>query len=311
MPAGVGRGDGLRSRSMPAYVPTERIDTLAGRILATGASPGLVLALTDRDRLLDVRCYGHANPAAEEPVTRETLFPIGSISKSFTALCLLQLAERGELDLQRPVNELLPWFPVPEITVHHLLTHTGGIVMGLDELPCSPAGVLDLARVPAMPPGEHFWYSNAGYQALGYILERLTGERFWETYRRAIFEPLGMNATSGVISNELCAAAGGGPPPAARRPAVAALRPAGRVALVRVRQRRRQHLLPAAELAAYLRMLLNRGDGVARRRLVRALDRALHRQRRGRHVRLRPGRARCRRTRRGSGTAAAWSVTTR
>ena len=82
--------------------------------------------------------YGHADPAAGRPVDAHTLFQIGSISKSFTAICLLRQWERGRLDLDAEVRTLLPWFPFDGITVHHLLSHTGGIVCSLGDPP-SPA----------------------------------------------------------------------------------------------------------------------------------------------------------------------------
>src|SRR6476469_6685515 len=105
----------------------DAVDALAERILATGATPGLALAVTDRDGGLDVRCYGLADPAAGRPVTAETLFEIGSITKSFTAVCLMRRVDRGELDLQSEVRSLVPLFPVPAVTVHQLLTHTAGL----------------------------------------------------------------------------------------------------------------------------------------------------------------------------------------
>ncbi|HLL50099.1 MAG TPA: serine hydrolase domain-containing protein, partial [Thermomicrobiales bacterium] len=80
--------------------------------MAADNTPGLALALTDRERTLRVATYGFADLAARAPVTADTLFEIGSIGKSFTSLALLREHEAGILDLQAPVTRYLPWFEV-------------------------------------------------------------------------------------------------------------------------------------------------------------------------------------------------------
>jgi D-alanyl-D-alanine carboxypeptidase len=179
----------------------ERVDALAQRLIAAGATPGAAVAICDRERLLGVWSHGHADPAAGTPVTERTMFEIGSISKSFTAICLVRRWERGELDLDVEVANLLPWFPLEGITVHHLLSHTGGLPCSLGDPPSPGFEVLMLAESARAPAGERFWYSNVGYQALGFVLERLTGEPFADTYRREIFAPLALEHTEPVITN--------------------------------------------------------------------------------------------------------------
>jgi D-alanyl-D-alanine carboxypeptidase len=93
------------------------------------------------------------------------------------------------------VQALLPWFPFDGITVHHLLSHTGGIICSLGDPPSPGYEVLALAGTARERAGERFWYSNVGYQTLGLVLERLTGEPFADTYRREILGPMGMDAT--------------------------------------------------------------------------------------------------------------------
>jgi D-alanyl-D-alanine carboxypeptidase len=153
------------------------------------------VAVADGERILWAGHYGHADPAARKPVDEHTLFEIGSISKSFTASCLLRQWEAGRLDLDADMRTVLPWFPLDGITVHHLLSHTGGIICSLGDPPSPAAEVVALADAARAPVGSGFWYSNVGYQALGYLLERLTGEPFAETYRREIIEPLGLART--------------------------------------------------------------------------------------------------------------------
>jgi D-alanyl-D-alanine carboxypeptidase len=179
------------------------VDALAVRLIAAGATPGAAVAIGDRDRILAVRSYGRADQAAGLPVDEHTLFQIGSISKSFTALCLLRVWERGRLDLDAEVTALLPWFPVAGVTVHHLLSHTGGIICSLGDPPSPGYEVLTLAETARAAAGERFWYSNVGYQALGYVLEGLTGEPYASTYRRQIIAPLGLRETEPALTNAL------------------------------------------------------------------------------------------------------------
>jgi CubicO group peptidase (beta-lactamase class C family) len=173
----------------------ERVDALAARLIAAGATPGAAVAVAHGERVLWAGHYGHADPAAGRPIDEHTLFEIGSISKSFTAACLLRQWQAGRLDLDAEMRTVLPWFPFDGITVHHLLSHTGGIVCSLGDPPSPAAEVLALAGTARAPAGSGFWYSNVGYQALGYALERLTGEPFAETYRREIIGPLGLGST--------------------------------------------------------------------------------------------------------------------
>lgn len=181
----------------------ERVDALAARLIAAGATPGAAVAVADGERILWAGYYGHADPAAARPVAAHTLFEIGSISKSFTAVCLLRQWQAGRLDHDAEMRTVLPWFPFEGITVHHLLSHTGGIVCSLGDPPSPAAEVLALADTARAPAGSGFWYSNVGYQALGYALERLTGEPFAEIYRREIIEPLGLRSTEPLTTIEV------------------------------------------------------------------------------------------------------------
>lgn len=160
------------------------------------------MAVADRERILWAGHYGQADPAGR-PVGPETLFQIGSISKSFTAACLLRQWTAGRLDLEADMQEVLPWFPLAGIAVHHLLSHTGGIICSLGDPPSPKAEVLALAGSARAPVGSGFWYSNVGYQALAYLLERLTGEPFAETYRREIIGPLGLARTEPLTTLEV------------------------------------------------------------------------------------------------------------
>ena len=100
---------------------------------------GAALAITDRDAVLGVVVRGFADVAAGTPVRPETRFEIGSISKSFSAAIVMQEVEAGRLDLHVSINEILPWLELPEpfgpITLHHLMTHSSGLLIGTEDSP--------------------------------------------------------------------------------------------------------------------------------------------------------------------------------
>jgi len=202
---------------MPAYhsrvlsrAAIDAIDVEAETMVARTGQPGLALALTDRDGVLLARTYGAADVATGAPLSPEALFEIGSIGKSFTAVLVLQLAEAGRIDLTAPVDRYLPWFHVPQppgappIAIEHLLTHTAGIVAGVDATPEAAFQVWALRDTPARSaPGARFHYSNVGYKALGLVLEAIEGRRYPELLRERILETLGMTASEPAITNDM------------------------------------------------------------------------------------------------------------
>src|SRR5215470_13155562 len=174
---------------------------IARHMLETGA-PGLTLALANRDGLIRVSTYGYADTKAGLRVVPETMFEIGSISKSFVSLALMQLHEEGKLDLSKPITQYLPWLKINSkfepITTHHILTHTAGlpgVPLLLDAL------LNDLWT--AYPPGKQFLYCNTGYNILGFLVEALDKRPFAESIRVRLLEPLGMSASAPVITNQL------------------------------------------------------------------------------------------------------------
>jgi D-alanyl-D-alanine carboxypeptidase len=123
-------GQNLVARQDPA---PDRVANVLRMIDAASADviPALVIAVTDRNRTLGVIAHGHADIKTKAPATAESLFPIGSIGKSFTAIALMELFDEGRFDPQAPLATYLPWFRVHSssvpITGHHLLTHTAGL----------------------------------------------------------------------------------------------------------------------------------------------------------------------------------------
>jgi CubicO group peptidase (beta-lactamase class C family) len=120
----------------------------------------------------------------------------------------LQLVEEGHLDLHAPVTEHLPWFSVKgtyePITLHHLLTHTAGLIVGSEIAPASNYDVIALSETePGCAPGEHYWYSNVGYRTVGAVIERATGRSYAQLVRERVFDRLGMRDSEAAIVHDM------------------------------------------------------------------------------------------------------------
>ena len=242
----------------------ERIDQFVAQHMEQNRTPGLALAVTNRQGLLHVASFGFADLKARRPVTPDTLFEIGSISKSFTAISLLQLREEGKFDPQAPLTKYLPWFEIQTkyepLTGHHLLTHSAGILRDRNDVYFSPYVVYGLReRQTGYAPGKKFSYSNVGYQVLGYLLEQLEGKSWEEAVRRRIFVPVGMTSSSPAITNEIHdRLAVGYMPLYDDRPASRSM-PLIEAPWFEYRVGDGCVAATASDLAAYLRMLLNHG----------------------------------------------------
>ena len=225
---------------------------------------GAVLGLTDRERFLGAIPVGSRDGFTHEPVDKQTRFEIGSISKSFAAIVAMQLVEAGSLDLHVPVTTYVPWFevrsPYGPISAHHLLTHTSGLIQGMDFADDAVPPVWSLrATSVGSAPGEHFHYSNDGYKLVGLILETIGGAPWPELLRERILEPLGMTRTDPEITYDT------GADIATPHQREADDRPAHRGRL-RVRSpisisrtADGSIISTAKDMATYARMLLNRG----------------------------------------------------
>ena len=181
------------------------IDKLVGDQRALEGLPGVAVGITDRQRLLHVSTSGYADIAGRKAVSRDSLFHIGSISKSFASVVVLQLAEEGKLDLHAPIKDYLPWFDIKSafkpITLHHLLTHTGGIWTGSD-IGYDALGetALLMGSEVTAELGTYFHYSNVGYKMIGLVIEGILGEQIGDVLGRRVLKPLGMEKTETVIS---------------------------------------------------------------------------------------------------------------
>ncbi len=173
--------------------------------VADAGYPGASVAIIRNGHLSRIDAIGTADSAGR-PVTPDTPFVIGSLSKSLTALAILRLAGSGAIELDAPVARYLPGFrtastdPTP-ITVRQALTHTSGLpgsAIGLSSAPSSIRGqVATLARItPLGAPGARYAYANANYVVLGAIIESVTSQTYPEAMQALVFGPLGMTHTT-------------------------------------------------------------------------------------------------------------------
>ena len=181
--------------------------------------PGVSLAITQGDQIVHQRGFGVAGPSGR-PMTPQTPMLIGSVSKSFTALAIMQLYEAGKLDLAAPVQRYIPWFSVlppagsvadpaspltydpAAITIGHLLGHSSGISRQSGERMLADGDTTDTAlerHVRALgqerldrPVGSGFEYSNANYVTLGMVVQAVSGQSYESYIQQHIFDPLEM-----------------------------------------------------------------------------------------------------------------------
>ncbi len=184
----------------------EQIDKLISVYAEYGKFNGSVL-VADHGKVIYKKGFGMANMEWEIPNQPNTKHRLGSITKQFTAMLILQLAADGTLDLQSPITTYLPDYPKDKgdkITAHHLLTHTSGI----PNYTAFPRFFQDESRNPYTPdefvekfadkdleftPGDRFNYSNSGYFLLGVIIEKLTGKTYEQMLNSHVFTPLNMH----------------------------------------------------------------------------------------------------------------------
>ena len=186
-----------------------RVDTIALGAMAAERIPGLSIAVVRGADTVLARGWGYADLENRVPATVQTVYRIGSITKQFTALAILQLAEQGRLSLDDTLQRFVPTFPAPgrRVTIRHLLTHTSGIPsytsigrawrekMRLD-LPHDSLLALVRDRAPDFAPGERWLYDNTGYYLLGMVIEAAAGQPYPQYLAQHLFAPLGLRATT-------------------------------------------------------------------------------------------------------------------
>ncbi len=215
--------------AQPAWGPEVRAFTRG--MMAKHRVPGLAVAAAHDGVDVYAEGFGEREIGTGAAVTPDTVFGVASVTKSFTALAIMQLAEAGKLAVDDPVTRYLPEFRTPDleatraITLHHFLSHTGGLpplpsrffafarsMEGDPAAGSKPAWSADHAPIdtyedlmaylaeggyaPLGPPGAQFSYCNEGFALLGAIIERV-GEQPYETYvQRHILDPAGMTRST-------------------------------------------------------------------------------------------------------------------
>jgi CubicO group peptidase (beta-lactamase class C family) len=169
--------------------------------------PGASLAIVEGDQIVHLRGFGRAQPGGEAP-TPQTPFFIGSLTKSITALAVMQLVEAGKVELDAPVQRYLPWFRVADtqasaqMTVRHLLNQTSSLPLwpseianaDFDDRPdATERQVRALSTLKiSRPVGSQCEYSNFNYNILGLVIESASGESYADYIQNHIFDPLDM-----------------------------------------------------------------------------------------------------------------------
>jgi D-alanyl-D-alanine carboxypeptidase len=185
------------------------IDSIVELFLFADATPGMSVAVVRGADTLLMKGYGVADVEKGTAVTPETVFPIASVTKSFTAAGIMRLVEDGRLRLDDTVGEVLPDYTGPgrRATIHHLLNHTSGIPSYTrtaspywDAVDRDRTNAEMLALFAAEPlefePGSDFRYNNSGYYLLGRIIERVSGNSYGEFVAAALGRPAGLEHTA-------------------------------------------------------------------------------------------------------------------
>lgn len=196
---------------------SEFIEKTIPNLMEKGRIPGLSIAVVREGEVIYANGFGARDFERNLPATSDTLYGIGSVTKSFVALAIMQLLKQGKLGLDDPARKYIPLKigrPGKQITIKHLLTHSSGIPslgtstialqrgMGL-EVWVPWGGVDDFYRhlndaryEIAADPSERFFYLNAGYRMLGHIIQNVSGTRFDDYITKNILKPLGMERTT-------------------------------------------------------------------------------------------------------------------
>lgn len=186
----------------------QKADELINAYVKQGGFSGSVLVAQNGKVILS-KGYGMANYEWDIPNTPQTKFRLGSITKQFTSMCIMQLAEKGLLKTEDPLSKYIPEYPkevADKITIHHLLTHTSGIfnltsdkefdkTMRVHMKSLNEVIALFKEKPLDFEPGTKYSYSNSGYILLTAIVEKVSGKPYEQYLKENILQPLGMNNT--------------------------------------------------------------------------------------------------------------------
>jgi len=207
----------VQAQAEPYRDAIVKLDKLVADEVADKKLPALSIALVDDQRVVWAKGYGTQDRAKTLPATAETIFRVGSVSKLFTDVAIMQLVEEGKLDIDAPVVNFVPDFkPVYKegqkpITLRMLMAHRSGLIrespVGNYFDPTEPTLEQTVASINGLdivyPPGERIKYSNAAIALVGFTLQKTQNEKF-ETYvQRRVLDPLGMKSSSFLPTPEV------------------------------------------------------------------------------------------------------------
>jgi D-alanyl-D-alanine carboxypeptidase len=179
------------------------LDKRVKKIMQKQHIPGMAVVAIQNGRVQEIKGYGVADIDTKKPVTPETKFPIGSITKPFTAMAIMMLVEEGKVSLDEPISKYLTNLPSQwtAITLRQLMSHTAGISEVVDWGKVKQGADYLKAIKPELdfPPGESWSYSNSGFYLAGLIIERVSGKAYGDFMRDRIFMPLGMQQTQAKL----------------------------------------------------------------------------------------------------------------
>ena len=181
----------------------EEISNYVGKVMKDRNIPGVSVAVIQDQKITFMKSFGIANLETNTSVTNESVFQLASLTKPFTALCIMKLAEQGKIDLQNPITNYIDSLPEEYklITVYHLLTHTAGfpdqVNLVYDNSPVMDVSTdkqleIILNKPLLFPAGEDCSYADPGYFLLGMIIEKASGLKYKDYLQQEIFEPFGM-----------------------------------------------------------------------------------------------------------------------
>ncbi|MCL1696932.1 serine hydrolase [Lysinibacillus sp. BPa_S21] len=200
---------------------TQKIDQFIKEQMAISKIPGVSLVIVEKGKTVYEKGFGYADVQSKTPVTPKTLFELGSTSKAFTGLAILQLEKEGLLKRSDDVQKYIPWFKLKYngksqlITINQLLYHTSGIATNtISNIPKSNepnALELTVKKLLDQPlnrqPGSSFEYATINYDVLGLVIEKVSKQPFDTYIKQQLLKPISMNDTvvgiHQVNSNEM------------------------------------------------------------------------------------------------------------
>lgn len=178
--------------------------------------PGIAVLVARKGKIIYQKAFGSANMELDVPMQPDMVFRVGSITKQFTAIAILQLVEQGKISLQDSLQKFIPWFPSRghTITIEHLLTHTSGLheYMTINHPDpyikrhdISLQIIIDHFKDAPLDfePGTKYNYTNSGYALLGAIIEKVSGKPYHQYMKENVLERAGLKHTSYAKESEI------------------------------------------------------------------------------------------------------------